>query len=234
MKIEFYKKSGEKDTAREYPKILESEISDSRILEYIRYLRAAERFAIADTKDRSEVAGGGRKPWRQKGTGQARHGSRRSPIWVGGGITFGPNSERNFAIRMNKKERRAALLAAVYSKVKDKLAIGVSDLKFSIPKTKEAAKVLEKLPLKGKTVVFLPGGDDNFKKSFQNISYCTLMSPEKPDIILILSADSLLFTKESLEQLALCFSDKRKKDLLKMKGKEVPTIPQGGMSGKAK
>ena len=209
MKIDFYKKSGEKDKSVEYPKALEAKISTERILEYIRYLRTVLRPRIAKTKDRSEVAGGGKKPWRQKGTGHARHGSIRSPIWVGGGKTFGPNEKRQFKFRMNKKERRAALLAVITAKVANKAAFGISS-PFSTPKTKDAALMLRKLPISGKTAVFLPKNDENFLKSFKNIPFCLLITAEKPDILSILSADSLLFTKESLRQLTINFSTDKK------------------------
>ena len=156
MKIEFYKKNGEIDSAIEYPKKLVSEVTDARLLEYVRMVRANMRSNNAQTKDRSEVSGGGKKPWKQKGTGRARAGSSRSPIWSGGGVTFGPTTDRNYTMKLNKKEKRSALLTAIYSKVKDKKAIGVSDLKFSAPKTTMAAKALELLPINGKVMVFIP------------------------------------------------------------------------------
>lgn len=221
MQIQFYKKSGEKDTAVEYPKSLESEVSDSRILEYIRYIQNQSRVAIANTKTRSEVSGGGKKPWRQKGTGRARHGSRRSPIWAGGGITFGPRSDRNFKIRMNKKERRAALLAVLTTKVKEKLAIGVTGLKFSVAKTSEAADVIEKLPTKGFVALFAQKENQNLVKSFRNIPIIRLIYPGRINIVEILSADTLLFTPESLKELEDVFSgNKSKGKIIKVKENE--------------
>jgi len=211
MKIEFYKKNGEKDAPQEYPKNLESEVSDARILEYVRMIRANMRKSTADTKDKSEVSGGGKKPWRQKGTGRARVGSSRSPIWIGGGITFGPTIDRNFKIRLNKKEKRAALLAAIYTKVKEKKAIGMSDLALSGPKTKEAATALEKLPIAGKVIVFAPAGDTSFEKSFRNIPIVTLALANNIDVISIISSDSIVFTKESLAELSRHFSNKKEK-----------------------
>ena len=207
-KIEFYKINGEKDIAREYPESLKSEISASRILEYIRYVRNANRDAIANTKNKSEVSGGGKKPWKQKGTGRARHGSRRSPIWIGGGITFGPRSNRNFEIKINKKERKAALLAVIFSKVINKSAIGVEELKFSAPKTKEASGVIEKLPLKGFVGLFLERDNENLEKSFRNIPTVRLFNFDKLDVVSILCADSLLFTKKSLQELEAILSKK--------------------------
>jgi len=104
---------------------------------------ANSRKKIAQTKDRSEVRGGGIKPWQQKGTGRARHGSIRSPIWKGGGITFGPRTQRNFKKKINKKMKRKALLMALSSKLKDNELILINELKLKKPKTKEMAKILE-------------------------------------------------------------------------------------------
>lgn len=215
MKIDFYKKSGELDTPVEYPKNLVSEVSDARLLEYVRMVRANMRANSAHTKDRSEVSGGGKKPWRQKGTGRARAGSSRSPIWSGGGVTFGPTNERNYTLKLNKKEKRSALLAAIYSKVTEKKAIGISDLKFAAPKTVDAAKALEKLPIAGKVMVFVPAADENAKKSFRNIPIVTLAVANTIDIISVISADSILFTKESLIELSKHFSVKEIKEEVK-------------------
>jgi len=209
MKIEFYKKNGETDAPVEYSKNLVSEVSDARLLEYVRMIRANMRSNNAQTKDRSEVSGGGKKPWKQKGTGRARVGSSRSPIWSGGGVTFGPTNDRNYTIKLNKKEKRAALLAAIYAKVSAKKAIGISDLKFSAPKTADAANALEKLPLAGKVMVFVPAADENAKKSFRNIPIVTLAVANTIDIISVISADSILFSKESLAELSEHFAPKK-------------------------
>jgi len=208
MKIDFYKKNGEKDVAVEYPKNLVSEVSDSRLLEYIRMFRANKRSNTAVVKDRSEVSGGGKKPWKQKGTGRARAGSSRSPIWVGGGVTFGPTNERNYQIKLNKKEKRAAILSVVSSKVKEKSALGISDLKISEPKTSVASNVLANLPLKGKVVIFLPKEDIIWQKSFRNISAVNFATAYNIDPISIISADNIIFTKESLAELERHFSPK--------------------------
>lgn len=210
MKIDFYKQTGEKSESVEYPKALVSEVSDARILEYVRMVQANKRQVSANTKDRSEVSGGGKKPWRQKGTGRARAGSSRSPIWSGGGVTFGPKTDRNFTIKLNKKEKRAALLAAIYDKVKAKAVVGISDLKFTEPKTKVASSALSKLPLTGKVAVFLTIGDDNGIKSFQNIPFAKIANARNIDVVSVISADNLVFTKESLSELEKQFAVKEK------------------------
>ncbi|MBI4118097.1 MAG: 50S ribosomal protein L4 [Parcubacteria group bacterium] len=104
-----------------------------------------DRMSIAHTKNRAEVAGGGRKPWRQKGTGRARHGSIRSPLWVGGGITFGPRSERVYEAKINKKEKTKALYVALSEKMRRGQIFFVDTLSFSEPKTREAKNLLTTL-----------------------------------------------------------------------------------------
>lgn len=103
---------------------------------------ANARKVLAHTKGRGDVRGGGRKPWRQKGTGRARHGSSRSPIWVGGGVTFGPSKDRNFSQKINKKMRRKALFMALSDRAADKSLALVDKLEFTSAKTKEFANVL--------------------------------------------------------------------------------------------
>lgn len=137
------------------------------------------RHSIAHTKDRSEVRGGGKKPWRQKGTGRARHGSRRSPIWVGGGITFGPRNEKDYSRKVNKKMKTKALYTILSQKLRDGEVIFVDDIAFTEPKTKEAKEVLkslsgvkgcETLATKRKNAAYIATDvrDTNTKKSFDN------------------------------------------------------------------
>jgi large subunit ribosomal protein L4 len=114
---------------------------------------ANKRQLLAHTKDRSQVRGGGTKPWRQKGTGRARHGSIRSPLWIGGGVTFGPSSERNFKKRISKKMNRKAILILLSRKLKDGEIVVIQNFDLESGKTKELAKVLEKLPLKSRNIL---------------------------------------------------------------------------------
>lgn len=105
-------------------------------------MQANARTSTAHTKDRSEVRGGGKKPWRQKGTGRARHGSRRSPIWTGGGVTFGPRSEKDYSVKINKKVRAKALASVLSKKLADQEVVFVDSLSLEEPKTKEAKAIM--------------------------------------------------------------------------------------------
>jgi large subunit ribosomal protein L4 len=143
------------------------------------------RSPIAHTKDRSEVRGGGKKPWRQKGTGRARHGSSRSPIWIGGGVTHGPRSEKNFERKINKKMKTKAFFTILSQKQRDGEVLFAEITNFDKPKTKDAQTYLsnlakiegyEKLVYKtGKRAILaLPEKNENLEKSFHNIKSSNL------------------------------------------------------------
>jgi large subunit ribosomal protein L4 len=148
--------------------------------EVVTSMRSNERQGNAHAKDRSEVRGGGRKPWRQKGTGRARHGSRRSPIWVGGGVTHGPRNERQYSKKINKKAKQRALNTILSRKAKDGEIIFLSDLMLSEPKTKVAQDVLNSLAkIKGyekinyksgkRALILSPTMNKEALRSFRNI-----------------------------------------------------------------
>jgi large subunit ribosomal protein L4 len=143
-------------------------------------MMSTARQPIAHTKTRGEVRGGGKKPWRQKGTGRARHGSTRSPLWVGGGVAHGPRNDKNYARKVNKTMKAKAFLTLLSKKYKDGEVLFVDSLSFSAPKTAEAklalanlskAKGFEKLSTKRKNAAFiaLSKKDANAEKSFRNI-----------------------------------------------------------------
>jgi len=158
------------------------EVNDLLVSQVSDVLRSNLRKTISSTKTRSEVSGGGRKPWKQKGTGRARHGSNRSPIWVGGGITFGPNSERNFHKKINKKQKQKAFFMLVANKLRNNALIVVSDINFSEPKTKDVLDILSKTDFKNsESVVFATYvKKDNLSKSVNNlpkVGYTYRLSP---------------------------------------------------------
>jgi large subunit ribosomal protein L4 len=142
-------------------------------------MQGNERAGTAHTKDRSEVRGGGKKPWKQKGTGRARHGSRRSPIWVGGGVAHGPRSEKDYSVKLNRKVKAKALATVLSKKHVDGEVIFVDGVSFSEPKTAVAKGIVKALATaSGKTdlatkrknaaVVILPARDLAIEKSFRN------------------------------------------------------------------
>jgi large subunit ribosomal protein L4 len=161
---------------------------------------AAVRAGTHSTKTRAEVSGGGKKPWRQKGTGRARHGSIRSPIWVGGGISHGPKP-RSYEMRVNRKMKKAALRAALTDALlSGKLAI-VHGLAFDGPRTKDAVGVLGSLGLEGLVLLVLAGPDEAIEKSFSNLPQVKVDYPGNLSTYDLLYADRVLFTSEALDTL---------------------------------
>lgn len=161
---------------------------------------ANRRHVIAHTKDRSEVRGGGRKPWRQKGTGRARHGSRRSPIWVGGGVTFGPTKDRVFKQKINSAMRKKALLMVLSAKAEANNVLVLEDFKLAETKTKILHQFISKLPLQGKTALFvLPELDKNIILSTRNLPKVGTIQSRELNILDALSFKYLLLPKESIK-----------------------------------
>lgn len=169
--------------------------------------RANSRPAIAHTKDRSEVAGTGKKPWKQKGTGQARHGSRRSPIWVGGGITFGPRSDRNFSVKLNKAAKRKALAMVLTDKVACDKFVAVDSLVLAEAKTKSMSGMLKKLPAAGKkTLVVLETANVAAARAARNLPRVTTLPAHSLNIADLLANDFVVASKEAIESLTKTFT----------------------------
>ena len=165
-----------------------------RVEEYNRHRRTAS------TKTRAEVRGGGRKPWRQKGTGRARHGSTRSPIWKGGGVVFGPRP-RDTRKRMPKRMRRQAFCSALSSKLSEGHVLIVDELRLDGISTKRMVRLLESLVLEGRVLLLLPERDDVILKSAQNVVALDARfggGISTRDVVL---ADHIVFTRASVEKL---------------------------------
>jgi len=160
--------------------------------------QAAARAGTHSTKTRAEVRGGGRKPWRQKGTGRARHGSIRSPLWVGGGVAHGPKP-RSYAKRVNKKEKRLALRSALTERARDGRIRVLESLAFDEPKTGRAAEILDALGLHGRILLVLPEPDAVVEKSFRNLPYMKIDFVGGLSTYDVIYADYLVFTKTALE-----------------------------------
>lgn len=153
---------------------------------------ANARLATAKTKTRAEVSGGGRKPWRQKGTGRARHGSIREPQWRGGGTVFGPRPGRNYLQAMPRKMRRLALRSALSVKARESRLIILDELKMSAPKTKEMLSVLEALTGSSSTLILLPEKDLNVQKSVNNLPRTKTLHAQYLNLVDIFGHDYLI------------------------------------------
>lgn len=161
--------------------------------------RASLRFGTHKVKGRSEVRGGGRKPWKQKGTGRARQGSIRSPQWVGGGIVFGP-TPRSYSYRLPKKVRRLAIKSALSAKVIDQDIIVLDALSLNAPKTKEFAAILNNLKVDRKALVVAPNYDDNVALSARNIPGVKFVAADGINVLDVLAHDKLIITKEAVQK----------------------------------
>lgn len=205
MKTDVYNQKGEKTGTIDLPaEIFNVEFNPDLVNQVLRVQLANSRQVSAHAKGRGEVRGGGKKPWRQKGTGRARHGSIRSPLWKGGGATFGPTREKNFKLKINKKMKRRALFMVLSGKRNDGELVLVDDLQVAGPKTKLTASIFNNLKNKTKkdldkgTLVVLSKKDENFIRSARNIPYLKTAPVDSLNIVDLLSFKYLLMPKEAI------------------------------------
>ena len=166
----------------------------------VRAEQAARRRGTAATKTRAKVSGGGAKPWRQKGTGRARAGSSRSPLWTGGGVVFGPQP-RSYTFKVNRKEQRAALRSAL-SLHAERGSIAVLDTEaFKAPKTRQARELLEGWDQSQPTLVVLGAEESAVALSFRNLARVAVLQPESVGVADLLGAASLLLSEAALSEL---------------------------------
>ena len=180
-------------------KVFGIEPNESVLFEAIISQRASLRQGNHKVKNRSEVAGGGRKPWKQKGTGRARQGSIRSPQWRGGGTVFGP-VPRSYSYKLPKKVRRLALLSALSSKVREESIVVLEGLAFDAPKTKEFVKVLTNLSINKKALVVTANLDENVALAARNIPGITVVSATGINVLDLVGHDKLVMTKAAVEK----------------------------------
>jgi large subunit ribosomal protein L4 len=165
----------------------------------VRAQLAAARAGTHSTKTRSEVRGGGAKPWRQKGTGRARQGSRRAPQWTGGGVVFGP-TPRDHSLRVNKKEKQLALRSALTDRRAGGNLVVVDGLDFDTPKTARAVELLDTLGLADRKLLFVVDGlEEAAIKSFRNLPAVHLITFDQLNTYDVLASDAVLFTRDSLD-----------------------------------
>ena len=181
--------------------IFDIEPNDNVMYDAVITARCGLRQGTYSTKTRSEVSGGGRKPWRQKGTGRARQGSIRATQWRGGGIALGPKP-RDYTIKMNRKERRLALLSALSYKNKNKEIVVVDNIDLASNKTKDMLEALTKLELNDKKVLIIMDElTENVILASRNLSNVLLMEPVEINVLDILNADVLLLNKQAVKDI---------------------------------
>lgn len=182
------------------PAIFEVEMNASLVHQVVVMQLASQRLGTHKVKNRSEVRGGGRKPWRQKGTGRARAGSRRSPLWRGGGTIFGPNP-RSYAFSMPKKQRRLALKCVLSDKVKSGELIVLDSLDFEAPKTKQMVKLLGDFKVENKALFITEEVKENVMKSSNNIQGVKAIGALGLNVYDILYHDKLFLTKDAVAKI---------------------------------
>ncbi len=175
------------------------EPNDVVIYDAIRLATANSRQGTHAIKTRSEVSGGGRKPWRQKRTGRARQGSTRAPHWYHGGVVFGPRTERNYTLKMNRKERQLALKSALTYKVLDKELIVLDELKLASNKTKEVKEILSNLKAERNVLIVVDELDDDLILATRNLNNVLLLSADEINTYDIISANVLVATEEAIK-----------------------------------
>lgn len=218
MNVNLYNQSGEVIGDIKLPdKIFNVAMNMELVKQVLDAQVANARRVIAHTKDRAQVRGGGRKPWKQKGTGRARHASIRSPIWKGGGVAFGPTKERNFEKKINKKMKRRALFMALSSKIKDKELMVLDGLKLDVPKTKVGASVMKVLSSKmagyratkkkmDSVLLVIPSQDKMVARAFNNLSFVDMLSANSMNIKDVLSKKYLILLQNAVPVIEKTFS----------------------------
>lgn len=174
------------------------EPNESVLFDAVVMQQSSARQGTHAVKNRSAVSGGGRKPWRQKGTGRARQGSIRSPQWVGGGVVFGP-TPRSYSYKLPKKVRRLAIRSALSSKVQENNMVILEELKFDAPKTKEMTAVLANFSA-AKTLVVTADYNESAALSARNIPGVTVVTADGVNVVDVLNHDKVLMTKDAVDK----------------------------------
>ncbi len=210
MKLTIYKTDGSSSgkKAELNDSIFGIEPNETVLYEDVRRILANKRQGTAKTKERGEVRGGGRKAYKQKGTGMARRGTIRSPLLKGGGTVFGPKP-RNYTVRLTKKAKRLARKSALSVKAAEEAITVVQNFSFDEPKTRQIIDIIDALKLEGKKVLFLiPEADRNIYLSVRNIPNASVIEAANADTYQILDADVLVFQENAIPVLEGTFEDK--------------------------
>jgi large subunit ribosomal protein L4 len=202
--VDIYNTNKEKVSQVELDKkIFGCEIKPHPLYEVMKMQRANRRRGTASTKNRAEVRGGGAKPWRQKGTGRARAGTIRSPLWTGGGVVFGP-LPRDYSYRVNKKVKKSALRSALSTKLMENKVLLLDNFHLEEIKTKSFVTILNQLDIKD--VLIIDDANINLEKSARNVSFVKVLRPEGLNVYDILKHDTLIITQPCLENITKSLS----------------------------
>lgn len=218
MKIDIYNQNGEKVGQKEVSdKIFGVTLEPALIQQAVVAQLSNRRRSTAHTKTRGEVRGGGAKPWRQKGTGRARQGSIRSPLWVGGGVTFGPRNDRNYTKSFNKKARRKAILMSLSERLREGHVALLDSLKLQTPpKTKEMATIIKKLPFqpekkkKRSLLLVTSTSEAALIRSSKNIPDVTIIRADSLNVVDIMQHKHLIILQTSLPIFEKTYSQEKK------------------------
>lgn len=224
-KATVYNTKGEKIKELELSsKVFGLKVNPELITHAVNVQQSNARNVLAHAKDRSEVSGGGKKPWRQKGTGRARHGSIRSPLWRGGGVTFGPTKDRNFSLKINRKAKKKAILMGLSDKAAHERVILLDQLSLEEAKTKKFYEILQNLKLRSarvktatkktdkkgpvsekankkvdRVLVVIPKNDEKLVRAAKNITKADTIAADSLNIVDVLKANYLVIPLDSLE-----------------------------------
>ena len=183
------------------PSVFGVEVKEQAMFNAVVVDQANRRQATAKTKTREEVSGGGKKPWRQKGTGRARAGSTRSPIWVGGGTVWGPKGTQNFKLSQNRKEHQWALKSALTLKLNDKALRVIDKIALEGKKTKDFVAFLDAVKVGNKVLVVVNELEENLFASARNVAWSKLVSVDNVSVLDLLNVDSLVISEEAIKTL---------------------------------
>jgi len=202
MKAKVFTAAGDSKSTKTLPaNIFEIKVSDNLLHEAVVRHFSNSRQNLAKTKTRGEVRGGGKKPWRQKGTGRARQGSTRSPQWRGGGVVFGPTGEENYTKKMNRKMRQKAVFGALSKKAAAGEILLLEKLELEKPSTKKIADLILKLPIERNLLLVLPGKSFSIEKSAANLPNVKTISVDFLNVPDILKFEKIVFLENSFDKL---------------------------------
>lgn len=199
IKVKVYNSQGEASGEMDFPKVLETAWNPSLVHQVVNALLANRRQPIAHTKGRGDVRGGGKKPWKQKGTGRARHGSIRSPLWKGGGVTFGPSNEKIYTQKINKQMAKKAFLSVLSKKASEGEVKVLESFELANHKTKSLAAVLRKIIKHHSAALVAPAKNKNLAMASRNLAGVTYLPLNNLSVHDLLKNKEVLFEKSVLE-----------------------------------